>query len=892
MQDPLLPPPSLISSTRVPNVQPTYHNDSYRLAIIGDAPGADEELQGIPFAGQSGRLLDSILGNVGIDRAACFVGNVCKYRPPSNAKTGLPDLNEFDEYVEKTVKGQTKLVRIKGSYMSHPKVLEGMNELRAELASFAPHATFCLGQAPLDFAKGPGLSLEDLRGRINPSSIGKIVPSYHPSYVLRNYSEWPFFRWDAMRVRQESETPSLSLPTRIFDLDLSAAEICHKLDTWPAGLLASVDIEGGLDGWTCMGISSAPNYAFIVAFAQHSASEQGRIYVSLSRFLGRSDIPKCLQNSLYDNFVLYYGFSMLIRNVREDTMLKWASLFSELPKGLDTQASVLTREPQWKHLIAYSLAEQTKRAKAGVDPATEIRNKYRACCIDASVTLENSLAMDQMLDDTELRFYRFNMSLLPAFLRMERRGFHYNKTLAHEELTNVRTALTECATRIELRVGYSLLGAKGSISQTKSKKCLYEEKGYPAQFNGRGPDKKITTDVGALLKLAKKFPNDPLLADLLLHSRLDGVRKTLEIDTDPDGRVRCAYNVVGTETMRITCYESPTGSGANLQTITKKLRRLFLADPGYHLFQCDLAGADGWTVAAHCLKHGDPTMWDDYTYGLKPAKIIALAYSGIPVSSLTRGDLKALCKNESRPGGVCDQDSWLYFACKRVQHATNYGVKARTGVQQIMEDSYKVSGTPIYLAESEFETLQRFYFVRYHGLYQWHNACKNNVFDGKDLTSASGHTRKFHGRRKEWNARSRSLEVCHDTWKEYLADEPQENTTYATNLALSRLWNDPENRATNERRSGMVNQSLVKSNSRTTQNNDKPFSLIIEPLHQVHDALIGQFPIEHTAWSVGKIKSYFANTLTIANTQLIIPFEGAYGPSWGELGSKHGGGTI
>jgi hypothetical protein len=277
-------------------------------------------------------------------------------------------------------------------------------------------------------------------------------------------------------------------------------------------------------------------------------------------------------------------------------------------------------------------------------------------------------------------------------------------------------------------------------------------------------------------------------------------------------------------------------------------------------------------------------MWDDYSYGLKPAKIIALAYSGIPVASLTRADLKALCKHESRAGGICDQDSWLYFACKRVQHATNYGVKARTGVQQIMEDSYKVSGTPIYLAESEFETLQRFYFVRYHGLYQWHNACKNEVFDGRDLTSASGHTRKFHGRRKEWNSRSRSLEVCHDTWKEYLADEPQENTTYATNLALSNLWHDPENRMG------------VFDLWRDTRTEGKPNllgqRLRIEPLHQVHDALIGQFRIEDTAWAVAKIRSYFQNTLTIANTKLIIPFEGAYGPSWGELGEKYGGGTI
>jgi len=104
------------------------------------------------------------------------------------------------------------------------------------------------------------------------------------------------------------------------------------------------------------------------------------------------------------------------------------------------------------------------------------------------------------------------------------------------------------------------------------------------------------------------------------------------------------------------------------------------------------------------------------------------------------------------------------------------------------------------------------------------------------------------------------------TWKEYLADEPQENTTYATNLALYNLWNDPDNR----------NGS----------------SLRIEPLHQVHDALIGQFRIEDTAFAVAKLHAWFANPLRIANVEITIPFEGAYGPSWGELGEKYGGGTI
>lgn len=46
--------------------------------------------------------------------------------------------------------------------------------------------------------------------------------------------------------------------------------------------------------------------------------------------------------------------------------------------------------------------------------------------------------------------------------------------------------------------------------------------------------------------------------------------------------------------------------------------------------------------------------------------------------------------------------------------------------------------------------------------------------------------------------------------------------------------------------------------------------------------MCGQFPIDLTSWATAKISSYFNNELTIGNTTLVIPFEGNYGPSWGE----------
>lgn len=264
----------------------------------------------------------------------------------------------------------------------------------------------------------------------------------------------------------------------------------------------------------------------------------------------------------------------------------------------------------------------------------------------------------------------------------------------------------------------------------------------------------------------------------------------------------------------------------------------------YLFFECDLSGADGWTVAAQCAACGDRTMLDDYLFGLKPAKIIASAYThGSAVMKLDRASLKPLCN-------TVDKDSWLYMGCKRVYHGTNYGMQPPTMSDQLLKDSYRMSGEPIYIAPDICAKLQQLCLQRWPGIKVWHRRCETQLKSTGRLTSAGGHTRHFLGRRDD-----------HGTWKEFLADEPQENTTYVTKKALHNLWYDPENR-------------------------DSSGRLKVEPLLTVHDALCGQFSAESVEWACQKIRQWFNNTITVAGIQILIPFDGAYGRSWGELTHK------
>lgn len=803
--------PSIVTSRRVvPNEYPIREPDSYRIAIVGEAPGEDEENHRRPFVGKSGQFLSNLLNDLGIDRHKCLMANVCQVRPPAN--------------------------RIEAFDWSGPEITDGLEKLRVDIRLYNPNIVVCLGNTPLRAARGQ-CKITDWRGSLftcdivnSPFYGRKCVGTLHPAFVLREFSGFSLLKFDLRRAVEESKTPTLTLPHRDLITTYDAGTLCYIMDTWPSSQRCSIDIEGGLGGWPCVSICARPTKSITIAWGKFSPEDHGRVLQSFARLMGRRDVPKVLQNSLYDNFVLSFGFGIPIVNVVEDTMLKGWEVYCELPKGLGTQTSIWTREPFYK-------AERK---------SDNVEVFYEYCAKDSAITLEICNAQDNVLTGASLQHYRKNMEMLNPLLYMELRGIKYDQENVNKQLEETKKEIEEVGRLLCDSAGLEIRGAKGSLSSKRLAKVLYTDKGYPPQHKkefGRKTE-KLTTDVEALLALRRKLPNDDFLNGILRHRHLEGIIETLNIRPDPDGRVRCGYNVVGTETGRLTCYTSPTGAGANLQTITKKLRKNYIADPGYDFFQCDLAGADGWTVAAHCARLGDLTMLEDYYYGLKPAKILSLLYElGSDVNQLDRDSLRNVCR-------VVDSDGWLYFSSKRTQHGSNYLMGIPTMVSQVMKDSYKMSGIPIYLEHAAATRLQQLYFERYKGVKTWHSWAESKLISDGTLTSASGHTRVFFGRRFGNN--------IHDTVKEFLADEPQQTTTYVTNLAMLNLWNDPENRRSNG-------------------------SLIIEPLHQVHDALCGQWPQLVRDWARAKVKSCFNNTLTIAGTEITIPFEGAYGRSWGEL---------
>lgn len=164
---------------------PGQGNPHARIVFVGEAPGADEDQQGLAFVGRAGKLLTDIITAMGLKREDVFITNVIKSRPPENRDPKLEEILNCRPFLRR----QLELIR--------PEVIValGAHAARTLLESNEP-----IGQ---------------LRGRFHEYRFSencppaKLMPTYHPAYLLRNYSYDNRKRvWDdMMKVLKELGLP-------------------------------------------------------------------------------------------------------------------------------------------------------------------------------------------------------------------------------------------------------------------------------------------------------------------------------------------------------------------------------------------------------------------------------------------------------------------------------------------------------------------------------------------------------------------------------------------------------------------------------------------------------------------------------------------------------------
>ena len=133
--------------------------------LIGEAPGADEDVQGEPFVGRAGKLLNDILKALNLKREDVYIANILKCRPPNN-RDPLPSEEET-----------CKPYLIKQIELIKPKII------------------LCLGRVAANALLGKKLSLTDLRENIYDLEGIKVFATYHPAALLRN-PNWKRGCWE------------------------------------------------------------------------------------------------------------------------------------------------------------------------------------------------------------------------------------------------------------------------------------------------------------------------------------------------------------------------------------------------------------------------------------------------------------------------------------------------------------------------------------------------------------------------------------------------------------------------------------------------------------------------------------------------------------------------
>lgn len=134
-------------------------NPDARILFIGEAPGAQEDLEGRPFVGRSGKLLNNILELAHVKRECVFITNIVKCRPPNNRR---PSPTEMEN---------------------------GRDILIKQIKIIQPSVICTLGSAALEGILGRPVRISQMRGKAQTWLGFTVIPTYHPAYILRNPAE-------------------------------------------------------------------------------------------------------------------------------------------------------------------------------------------------------------------------------------------------------------------------------------------------------------------------------------------------------------------------------------------------------------------------------------------------------------------------------------------------------------------------------------------------------------------------------------------------------------------------------------------------------------------------------------------------------------------------------
>lgn len=788
-----------------------------RVMIVGECWGEYEERAGSSLQGKSGELLNSLLHEVGLTRSECYVTSLVNARPPYS------DIERWVVVKKKDIK--TGMEEWRGRWIS-PEVLEGFRQLLREIHLVQPNIILALGSSAL-WALTGAWGVTKWRGsqlRVNvprelyPPGLlgpgdapwtGKLIPTLHPSFIFRAAEERPVVLNDLKRLVREIHTKEYdNEPKWNFIVRPGLSSVLSTLENLRVRLdqeelWLDFDLETRAGHIACAGISWSRSDAICIPFmcvedrqGYWSVAEEGQIVWLLYRVLTHPRVKVRWQNGLYDAQYTYRHWHFVPRGA-QDTMIAHHSAFCGLPKSLAFQASMycdhyvywkddgktwhaaMSEEQLWRYngvdcvrtRECGEVEAQTIKT-LGLEKVDEFQQKFFWPVLQC---MQRGIAVDQKVRKA------FALELMEE---MEKRELFFHRTLGHP--LNPRSSLQMT------KLFYEDLRQKPNFTRAK--------KGVPGH---------LTCDDEALTRIAQNEPIlRPLIRAIAEYRSLGVFLSTFVLaPLDFDGRMRTSYNVCGTETFRFSSSENAFGSGTNLQNIPKggddddgglslpNVRKIFVPDPGWTLFDTDLSKADLRIV----------------TWEADEREMKAMLREGVdPYVEAARECYKDRTITKTRADG---SENPKYKMFKSFAHGTHYlgtpfGLAGRIGI-----------------TVHEAEKTQRWYFGRFPAIKRWQVAFCERLREKRYVENIFGYRRYYFDR------------ISDDTCREAIAWLPQSTVA----LYINRIW-----------------MNLYEQYPH------------IWVLLQVHDSLVGQFPMHRKSECLRQLHEAGQIVLPYADP-LIIP---------------------
>lgn len=562
--------------------------DLPELVVVGEAPGADEAREGTPFVGQSGKLLRTLISKGGANSANCNYVNVVACRPPNNREPTPDEIKAcLGRFKDDLTKADTTVPVLAVGKTSH-KVIFGSSE-------------------------GP----QKMRGEWVTVDNRRVMPTWHPAYVLRKPSEVTSLLSDITKAINQKNGDTL-----LSAIEYSVHEFPGSFKVWAKELLNRddlyyivVDIETDqlqdyptrdgvpADKVLCVAIATSESVAHVVLGDVLYEDEEARQL--LQRIFDTKYI--IAHNGKFDARFLWFQLGLKMK-VNYDTMLAHYALDENKgTHGLKALASMYFGIPDYEeeHVQAYLRSRNDRYSKV---PVHEL---VRYASYDVCVTYALYFETNKRLQKNDLYANPFMNTLMPAsnaLLEVEMYGIRVDTAMLeawHEDLQEELLTIGEKVNAL----------AKKDVNLNSPKQLaelLYDDLRMPQPVG-----KKIaprSTNAEALAQMKGNHPIVELLRRNRRVAKIDSsyVTNLLEY-ADTEERVHASFMIHGTETGRLSA-RNPA-----LQTIPREsdelgtmIRKAFVARDGCVLIIADYSQAELRVLAA---MSGEPFLLKVYEEG-------------------------------------------------------------------------------------------------------------------------------------------------------------------------------------------------------------------------------------------------------------------------------------